>query len=76
MAHHLQSPGNIPFNSFRAFKNQTREETEPLRFVDGELIDQFLDCDAQMQDDIVKDAGLNFDVEKTKDMVESLRRLR
>ncbi|KAI9725214.1 MAG: hypothetical protein M1828_003395 [Chrysothrix sp. TS-e1954] len=76
IASYVQSPGQIPFSKFRAFRNQTREEAEPVRFVDGELIEHFLDCEEQLQTSIVKDAGLKFSVEETKEIVESLRRLR
>jgi len=74
MAEFVTSPGFVPFNKYRAFKNQVRESEEPYRFVDGELVERFLDCDAQIQEQIVE--GLKVDVEEVKVMVESLRRLR
>ncbi|MCJ1356309.1 MAG: hypothetical protein MMC33_006304 [Icmadophila ericetorum] len=69
----IQSPGNIPFNKFRAFKNQVREAEEPYRFVDGELIEKFLGCPSSLQEEIVQDLGVT--VEHATDMVEALRRL-
>ncbi|KAI9880598.1 MAG: hypothetical protein M1830_001949 [Pleopsidium flavum] len=73
MARLVRSPGDLPFNKYRAFKNQVREAEEPFRFVDGELIERFLDCRGKVQQEIVE--GLGVDVEDVKGMVESLRRL-
>ena len=73
MAQMVQSPGNVPFNRYRAFKTAVRESEEPNRFVDGELIERFLDCDEGLQENIVK--GLGVDVEEVRGMVESLKRL-
>jgi DNA damage-binding protein 1 len=50
-----------------------RESEEPNRFVDGELIERFLDCDEQLQEAIVQ--GLSVDVEEVRGIVEALRRL-
>ncbi|KAI9799838.1 MAG: hypothetical protein M1825_004399 [Sarcosagium campestre] len=74
LANHVQSPGQIPFNGYRAFSNGVREDDEPFRFVDGELIERFLECSDSLQEDIVE--GLSMDVEAVRSMVESLRRLR
>ena len=46
----VQSLGNVPFNAYRAFKNQVREAEEPYRFVDGELIEAFLYLSSGEQD--------------------------
>ncbi|GAM85060.1 hypothetical protein ANO11243_030630 [Dothideomycetidae sp. 11243] len=73
MAELVQSPGNVPFNKYRAFKNAVRESDEPSRFVDGELIERFLDCDAQIQERIVQ--GLGPSSEEVRLMVENLKRL-
>lgn len=67
------SPGNVPWNKYRAFKNSVREAEEPFRFVDGELVERFLDCSPGVQEEIVQ--GLGVDVEYVRGMVESLRRL-
>lgn len=69
----MQSPGEIEFNRYRAFKNQVREMDEPIRFVDGELVEKFLDASAEMQEAAVK--GLGVDVEEVRELVEGLRRL-
>ena len=73
MASMVQSPGNVPFNTYRAFKTSVRQSEEPNRFVDGELIERFLDCEASLQEEIV--SGLNVDVEEVRGMVEMLKRL-
>lgn len=73
MAELVQSPGHVPFNKYRAFKNQTREAEEPNRFVDGELVERFLDCSSEVQEKAVQ--GLEVDVEEVRIMVEALRRL-
>ncbi|MCJ1382290.1 hypothetical protein MMC17_005403 [Xylographa soralifera] len=73
VAKYVHSPGNVPFNKYRAFKNEVREAEEPYRFVDGELVEKFLDCPPAMQQEIVE--GLGVGVEEVKSMVEGLRRL-
>ncbi|KAL8777472.1 MAG: hypothetical protein Q9194_002538 [Teloschistes cf. exilis] len=74
IASRVQSPGNVPFNTYRAFKNSVREAEEPFRFVDGELIEKFLDCPGTMQEGICEEVGM-VDVEEMRTMVESLRRI-
>ncbi|KAH8808854.1 mono-functional DNA-alkylating methyl methanesulfonate N-term-domain-containing protein [Xylogone sp. PMI_703] len=73
MASIIQTPGNIDFNTYRSFKNSERETAEPFRFVDGELIERFLDVDESIQEEICK--GLGPSVEDLRDMVEELKRL-
>lgn len=73
MASIIQTPGNIEFNGYRAYKNSERETTEPFRFVDGELIERFLDVDETVQEEICK--GLGPSVEDLRDIVEELKRL-
>ncbi|PNS18786.1 hypothetical protein CAC42_5325 [Sphaceloma murrayae] len=73
MAELVQSPGNVPFNRYRAFKTAVREAEEPMRFVDGELVERFLDCESEVQERIVQ--GLGIDVEEVKGMVENLKRM-
>ncbi|KAF1839487.1 hypothetical protein BDW02DRAFT_564028 [Decorospora gaudefroyi] len=69
----VSAPGDVEFAKFRAFKNAVREEEEPMRFVDGELIERFLDVDDEVQSKAVQ--GLGLDVEQVKALVEGLRRL-
>ena len=73
LAEVVQTPGNMPFAKYRAFKNQVRKADEPFRFVDGELIETFLDLDEDVQKKAVE--GLGVDVENIRGLVESLRRL-
>ncbi|KAI4134122.1 MAG: hypothetical protein LQ347_001781 [Umbilicaria vellea] len=73
IANFVHSPGHMPFHKYRAFKNTIREAEEPFRFVDGELVERFLDCSSRVQEEIVD--GLGVDVEDVRGMVESLRRL-
>ncbi|CAK4031446.1 DNA damage-binding 1 [Lecanosticta acicola] len=75
MADLVQTPGNVAFAKFRGFKNQVRDESHqgPSRFVDGELIERFLDCSEEIQREVVRD--LNVEVEDVRGMVESLRRM-
>lgn len=69
----VAAPGDVDFAKFRAFKNQVREEEEPMRFVDGELIERFLDVSEEIQAKAIE--GLGMDVEGVKALVEGLRRL-
>ncbi|KAL6710396.1 hypothetical protein ACN47E_009342 [Coniothyrium glycines] len=69
----VAAPGDVEFARYRAFKNQVREEEEPMRFVDGELIERFLDVSEEIQNKAVE--GLGLDVETVKGLVEGLRRL-
>ncbi|KAF2121507.1 mono-functional DNA-alkylating methyl methanesulfonate N-term-domain-containing protein [Lophiotrema nucula] len=67
------SPGGIPFSKYRAYKNSVRESDEPYRFVDGDLIERFLDVDEDIQQKAVE--GLSRDAEEVRGIVEVLRRL-
>ncbi len=75
----VQSLGDVPFNTYRAFKNQVREAEEPYRFVDGELIESFLDLPADQQEEIVQGLGevgkARGGAEGVRELVEGLRRL-
>lgn len=73
MADLVQSPGNIPFNVYRSFKTMNRETEEPFRFVDGELLERFLDVSESLQEEIC--TGLGPGVEDIRNMVEELKRL-
>lgn len=84
----VTSPGDVPFYTFRAFKNQVREDLEPYRSVDGELIEKFLDLDEDVQDNIVTwltgeqhvevgtGTGKNIDAAGLRTLVEGLKRFR
>lgn len=87
LAEYIQSPGLVPFDSYRAYKTQVRQADSPVRFVDGELIEKFLDMPADMQDEVadklkgvtanmdVGGKGEGLDAEWFRGMIEGLRRL-
>ena len=76
MASLVQSPGNVPFGVYRGFRNQVRQQDEPYRFVDGELVEGFADLAENVQEEVVNGLGVNVAVEEVRGVVESLRRLR
>lgn len=80
LAEIVQSPGNVPFNRYRAFRNGVREAEEPFRFVDGELVDAFLRLGSERQEEVVRGLGVVGEsvggAEGVRAMVEGLRRLR
>lgn len=65
----------MSFNKFRAFRSTVREADEPFRFVDGELIERFLDCDVTVQEEILGIVGANVRLDTVQKMIEALRRL-
>lgn len=77
LAEMVKSPGGVPFSKFRGFRNQVRDmgDEGPSRFVDGELIERFLDCSAEVQEEVVKELPGGIGVEDVKGMVEALRRI-
>jgi DNA damage-binding protein 1 len=70
---YIYSPGNISFDLWRAFRNKAREDTEPFRFVDGEMVERFLDLDEAKQELVCE--GLGPSVEDMRNMIEELRRM-
>lgn len=48
---------------------------EPQRFVDGELVERFLDLDSEVQEKAVEGLGEGIGVEEIKELVEGLRRV-
>jgi DNA damage-binding protein 1 len=69
----IKTLGDMDFNTYRSFKNSERETPEPFRFVDGELIERFLDVGENIQEEICN--GLGPPVEDIRNMVEELKRL-
>jgi DNA damage-binding protein 1 len=69
----IKAPGNISFKEWRAFRNETREGEEPERFVDGEMVERFLDLDMGKQELVCE--GLGPSVEEMRDLIEELRRM-
>ena len=64
---------NIDFNTYRSFRNAERQGDGPFRFVDGELLERFLDVDETTQAQICE--GLGPSVEAMRNMVEEFRRM-
>ncbi|KAK0636717.1 mono-functional DNA-alkylating methyl methanesulfonate N-term-domain-containing protein [Bombardia bombarda] len=73
LARVIKTAGGIEFNRYRAFRNAEREGEGPFRFVDGELLERFLDVDEQTQTIICQ--GLGPSAEDMRNMVEELRRM-
>ncbi|KAM4060464.1 mono-functional DNA-alkylating methyl methanesulfonate N-term domain-containing protein [Hirsutella rhossiliensis] len=70
---YIYAPGNIHFDVWRAFRNQAREGDGPYRFVDGEMVERFLDLDEAKQELVCE--GLGPSVEDMRNMIEELRRM-
>jgi DNA damage-binding protein 1 len=73
MSEFIYCLGNLPFQKYRCFKSGDRESDEPFRFIDGEVIERFLDINEELQEEICK--GLGPSVEDTRNIVEELKRL-
>ncbi|CAJ0549478.1 Ff.00g030910.m01.CDS01 [Fusarium sp. VM40] len=73
MEGYLDAPGNIEFKLWRSFRNDNRESEGPYRFVDGEMVERFLDMDEEKQELICEGLGPN--VEDMRNMIEELRRM-
>jgi DNA damage-binding protein 1 len=69
----ITTPGGIDFTSYRAFQNPERAGAGPERFIDGELIERFLDLDEDTQEEVCE--GLGPTVETMRSMVEELKRM-
>lgn len=70
---YMYAPGNIDFQAWRAFRNQAREGDGPYRFVDGEMVERFLDLDEEKQALVCKGLGPN--VDDMRNLLEELRRM-
>lgn len=69
----ISVPGNLDFDVWRAFRDQTREAEGPFRVVDGEMVERFLDLDEGKQELVCE--GLGPSVEDMRNMIEELRRM-
>ena len=74
LAGSIKTFGGVDFKTYRAFRNGEREGGEPFRFLDGELLERFLDVDEATQEELVQ--GLGPSVEDMRNLVEELRRMR
>ena len=79
LATRVNSLGDVPFDTYRAFRSAAVESEEPLRFVDGELVERFLDLTLMEQDQVVGELGSlgtsKGGTEGVRSLVETLRRL-
>ena len=73
-----ESPGGIPFAKFRGFKTGVRDSGAggPMRFVDGEVVERFLDLSEEVQRGVVEGLPGGVGVEEVRGLVEGLRRVR
>ncbi|KAI8949035.1 mono-functional DNA-alkylating methyl methanesulfonate N-term-domain-containing protein [Xylaria longipes] len=69
----VETTGNIEFSRYRSFRNEERESDGPFRFVDGELLERFLDLDEHHQEKICE--GLGPHAEAMRNLVEELKRM-
>lgn len=73
MEEYIHVPGNIEFKLWRSFRNDNRESEGPFRFIDGEMIERFLDMDEGKQELVCE--GLGPSVEDMRNLIEELRRM-
>ncbi|KAK4144568.1 uncharacterized protein C8A04DRAFT_36560 [Dichotomopilus funicola] len=73
LADTLTTAGDIEWRTYRSFRNAEREGDGPFRFIDGEMIERFLDLDEPTQENVCK--GLGPSVEDLRNLVEELRRM-
>jgi DNA damage-binding protein 1 len=73
MSSTIRTLGDLDFMQYRSFKSDTVEHDAPYRFVDGELIERFLDLADHVQEEICR--GLGPSVEDLRNLVEELKRL-
>lgn len=79
MSRVVKGIGDLDFNRFRAFSTKGRQAEEPFRFVDGELLEKYLDLDESTMEMVVKGEKSTDDVgigaEEVKNIIETLKRL-
>ncbi|KAI1279993.1 mono-functional DNA-alkylating methyl methanesulfonate N-term-domain-containing protein [Xylaria sp. FL0933] len=69
----VETTGTIEFSQYRSFRNEERESDGPFRFVDGELLERFLDLDERQQGKVCEGLGPN--AEAMRNLVEELKRM-
>ncbi|KAI0103655.1 mono-functional DNA-alkylating methyl methanesulfonate N-term-domain-containing protein [Nemania sp. FL0031] len=69
----VETTGNIGFGKYRSYRNEERESEFPFRFIDGELLERFLDLEEDQQETICEGLGPN--AEAMRNMVEELKRM-
>ena len=75
----VKTVANLDFNRFRAFQSKGKPASEPFRFVDGDLIERFLDLSPEDMEKVIKgdkeSDRLDRTVEELKNTVEVLKRM-
>ncbi|KAI1432232.1 mono-functional DNA-alkylating methyl methanesulfonate N-term-domain-containing protein [Xylaria sp. CBS 124048] len=71
----VETLGTIEFSWFRSFRNAERQSEGPFRFVDGELLERFLDLDETQQEAVCSEVGLGPTAESMRTLVEELKRM-
>lgn len=69
----VETTGDLSFDQWRSFRSQVREGDGPYRFLDGEMLERFLDLTESTQELICE--GLGPSVEEMRNTVEELKRL-
>ncbi|KAK6495462.1 hypothetical protein TWF481_003479 [Arthrobotrys musiformis] len=81
MAKVVKGIGDLDFNKYRAYHTKGIQSDEPFRFVDGELVEKFLDLDEEAMKMVIDGAGdddnsrIECTVGEMKNIVEALKRL-
>ena len=65
--------GELEHKPWRAYRTARRSSEEPFRFLDGELLERFLDLDDLRQEEVC--VGLGPGVEYMRNMVEEMKRM-
>ncbi|KAI1203848.1 mono-functional DNA-alkylating methyl methanesulfonate N-term-domain-containing protein [Nemania serpens] len=73
LANVIETTGTIEFSRYRSFRNEERESEGPFRFVDGELLERFLDLSEDEQEMVCEELGPN--AEAMRNLVEELKRM-
>ena len=75
IAGRVRAPGYMPWAKYRAFKTEVREENDPFRLVDGELVEMLLGFSDDVLEEVCKEIGSTVGLEELRALVEGLRRL-
>ena len=70
---YVHAPGELGFDAWRVFRSKHRTGEVPYRFVDGEMVERFLDLDEAQQQSVCE--GLGPSVEDMRNIIEELKRM-
>lgn len=74
ISHAIKAAGDLSFEDYRSFRTaRDRTGAGPFRFIDGELIERFLDMDEETQEAVCE--GLGPSVEDMRNNIEELKRM-